>query len=309
MEETMKKCSILLLCILIMFSGCSNQKQQPQQQTITVVASFYPVYILAKNITDGVKGVTLENMAQPQTGCLHDYQLTTKDRKALEKADLLLVNGAGMEAFLEGVKQQYKQLPVVDTSVGVELLDTQHHHHHHHDEEEHSEKEELYNGHIWLYSENALKQAENICSALCQKDSKNKQQYIKNLELFQQDIKNFQTQQKSQQTQQKVISFHEAFDYAAEEYGFTICAEVLVEEEKTPSAKELTQVIDLAKQQHITIFFAAEDEGKKYAEIIAKETGGKVYLLNPITTGELQKDAYLKAMEQNRNIIQEAIGL
>ncbi len=74
---------------------------------------------------------------------MHDYQLTTKDRKALEKADLLLVNGAGMEAFLEGVKQQYKQLPVVDTSVGVELLDTQHHHHHHHDEEEHSEKRRI----------------------------------------------------------------------------------------------------------------------------------------------------------------------
>ena len=306
MEDIMKKCSILLLCILIVFSGCSSQKAE-QQQTITIVASFYPVYILAKNITDGVEGIALENMAQPQTGCLHDYQLTTKDRKALEKADLLLVNGAGMEAFLEGVKQQYKQLPIVDTSVGVELLDTQHHHHH--SENEHSEEEEIYNGHIWLYSENALKQAENICNALCQKDSKHKQQYIQNLEVFQQNIKNFQTQQKSQQTQKKVISFHEAFDYVAEEYGFTICAEVLVEEEKTPSAKELTQIIDLVKQQNIKIFSAAEDEGKKYAEMIAKETGGKVYLLNAITTGELQKDAYLEAMEQNRNVIQEAMSL
>ncbi len=62
-----------------MFSGCSNQKQQPQQQTITVVASFYPVYILAKNITDGVKGVTLENMAQPQTGCF--ARLSTHNKR------------------------------------------------------------------------------------------------------------------------------------------------------------------------------------------------------------------------------------
>ena len=43
--------------------------------------------------------------------------------------------------------------------------------------------------------------------------------------------------------------------------------------------------------------------------MIAKETGGKVYLLNAITTGELQKDAYLEAMEQNRNVIQEAMSL
>ncbi|USF29751.1 metal ABC transporter substrate-binding protein [Clostridium sp. MD294] len=302
----MKKCSIVLLCILMLFSGCSSQKIE--QQTVTVVASFYPVYVLAKNITDGVEGVTLENMAQPKTGCLHDYQLTTKDRKALEKADLFLINGAGMEAFLEGVKKQYIQLPVLDTSIGVKLLDT-HHHHHHDNKQEHGEEEEVYNGHIWLYSENALKQAENICNVLCQKDSKHKQQYVKNLEVFQQKIQNFQKQQKSQKTQIKIISFHEAFDYVAEEYGFTICAEVLVEEEKTPSAKELTQVIDLVKQQNITVFFAAEDEGKKYAQLIAKETGAKVYLLNPITTGELQKDAYLKAMEQNKNVIQEAIGL
>lgn len=306
MEEVMKKCSVVLLCLLLLFSGCSSKKME--QQTVTVVASFYPVYVLAKNITDGVEGVTLENMAQPKTGCLHDYQLTTKDRKALEKADLLLINGAGMEAFLEGVKKQYIQLPISDTSIGVKLLDT-HHHHHHDNEQEHSGEEEVYNGHIWLHSENALKQAENICNALCQKDSKHKQQYVKNLELFQQKIQNFQKQQKPQQTQIKVVSFHEAFDYAAEEYGFTICAEVLVEEEKTPSAKELTKVIDLVKQQNISIFFAAEDEGKKYAELIAKETGAKVYLLNPITTGDLQKDAYLKAMEQNRNVIQEAMDL
>lgn len=290
----------LLFCILFLLSGCMPQKTT--EQTITVVASFYPVYILAKNITDGVEGITLENMAQPQTGCLHDYQLTTKDRKILEKADLFFINGAGMESFLEGVKRQYQDLPIIDTSVGIELLTS--HHHHHHDHEEHEEQLE-YNGHLWLSSENALKQAENICTALSQKDASHTQQYQQNLALFRQKIQDFQKQQKIEH--QKVVVFHEGFDYIAEEYGFTISEEILVEEEQTPSAKELAEIIDHAKEQKVTLFFAAEDEGKKYAELLAKEVGAKVYILNPITSGELEKEAYFKAIQQNRMVIQEAM--
>ena len=156
----MKKYIVIVFCVLLMLIGCTQQKISEQQKTITIVTSFYPIYILAKNITDGVEGITLQNMTQPQTGCLHDYQITTRDRKALEKADLLLVNGAGIESFLEGIKEQYQNLPIVDTSMGITLIEMQQHHHHNDEQIQHDEKE--YNGHIWLYSENALKQAENI---------------------------------------------------------------------------------------------------------------------------------------------------
>lgn len=305
MEERMKKYIIMVFCILFMIVGCTQQKIPEKQKTITIVTSFYPIYILAKNITDGVEDITLQNMAQPQTGCLHDYQITTKDRKALEKADLLLVNGAGIESFLEGIKGQYQNLPIVDTSTGIDLLEMQQHHHHHDEHIQHNEKE--YNGHIWLYSENALKQAENICNALCEKDSSHKQQYIKNLESFRQNIETFQQKKYKSFDNKKVVVFHEGFDYIAKEYGFTIQEQVFVEEEKTPSAKELAEIIDHIKQENVTIFFTADDKGKSYAELLAKEVGGKVYLLNPITAGALEKDAYLQAMEQNETIIQEAL--
>ncbi len=288
-----------------MLIGCTQQKISEQQKTITIVTSFYPIYILAKNITDGVEGITLQNMTQPQTGCLHDYQITTRDRKALEKADLLLVNGAGIESFLEGIKEQYQNLPIVDTSMGITLIEMQQHHHHNDEQIQHDEKE--YNGHIWLYSENALKQAENICNALCEKDSTHKQQYTKNLELFRQNIKEFQRNQQHYFDNNKVVIFHEGFDYIAKEYGFTVQEQIFVEEEKTPSAKELAEMIEHIKQENVTIFFTADDKGKSYAELLAKEVEGKVYLLNPITAGALEKDAYLQAMKQNESIIQEAL--
>ncbi len=54
----------------------------------TVVTSFYPVYIAAKNIIGDSKGVTLESLSGPQTGCMHDYQLTPEDMRMLSAADV-----------------------------------------------------------------------------------------------------------------------------------------------------------------------------------------------------------------------------
>ena len=90
----MKKLILFMICFSFLFTACATSSAKEYENNITIVASFYPVYILAKNITDGVEGVTVENMAQPQTGCLHDYQLTTKDRKAIEQADLFLKVGS-----------------------------------------------------------------------------------------------------------------------------------------------------------------------------------------------------------------------
>ena len=62
----------------------------------TIVTSFYPIYIFALNLTEGIEGVEVRNLTAPDTGCLHDYQLQTGDMKKLAAADAFLINGAGM---------------------------------------------------------------------------------------------------------------------------------------------------------------------------------------------------------------------
>ena len=59
------------------------------------------MYVLAENLTEGVSGIEVSNLTENQTGCLHDYQLTSRDMKLLSRADVFLVNGAGMELFME----------------------------------------------------------------------------------------------------------------------------------------------------------------------------------------------------------------
>lgn len=79
--------------------------------TFNVVTSFYPVYIAAKKSSVMWRAVELHNLTEPQTGCLHDYQLTPQDMISLSHADLFLVNGGGIESFLSDVFTSYPELP------------------------------------------------------------------------------------------------------------------------------------------------------------------------------------------------------
>ena len=150
----MKK-NFLAAAVLLPLALSSCSKTEPSG--IRVTASFYPVYIIAENVVGGVPGIDLRSMAQPQTGCLHDYQLTTADMRSLEDTDLFIVNGGGLESFLDNALELFPELDVIDTSAGVTSLDGHDHGHTGHDHGE--------NSHYWMYPENSVVQAENICGA------------------------------------------------------------------------------------------------------------------------------------------------
>ena len=81
--------SALLAAIFVVAFGCTffiyqKQGKNAKAEDLTVVTSFYPMYIAALNVCDGVEGIHLENLSEPQTGCLHDYQLTPEDMKLLQ---------------------------------------------------------------------------------------------------------------------------------------------------------------------------------------------------------------------------------
>ena len=107
----------------------------------TVAASFYPVYVLTRNLTEGVPGVQVVNLTENHTGCLHDYQMTTKDMLTLETADLLVINGGNMELFIRSAAEKLPQLVIADASAGFVFLEGEGHVHDH-DEAESEDKHE-----------------------------------------------------------------------------------------------------------------------------------------------------------------------
>ena len=99
-----------------------QSREQLKEGNLLVVTSFYPMYVAAENVIGDVEGVTLENLSEPQTGCLHDYQLTAADMKLLSKADVFIVNGGGIESFLSDVAESYPNLKIIQACDGIELL-------------------------------------------------------------------------------------------------------------------------------------------------------------------------------------------
>ena len=113
----MKKLLALMLVLMITFA-CPVFAEQ-----VKVMTSFYPIQIFALNVFNGIDDISVECMTAPQTGCLHDYQLIVSDMMKLAKSNLFVVCGAGMEMYLEDVKSQFPQLPVIDTSSELTLLE------------------------------------------------------------------------------------------------------------------------------------------------------------------------------------------
>ncbi len=300
----MKKIATLLTALLIVsLAGCGAADGD-----ISLTATFYPVYILAENVLDGVEGVTLSSMTPPGTGCLHDYQLLTSDMRALAKSQALLINGAGMEAFLPDVLSQFPDLAVIDCSQGVELIaeeedeDEDHDHGHDHGE---------YNAHIWLAPENAVQMVKNIRDGLSAllpdqagRIAENAEAYIERLTALDAELR----AAIDPLPRKQIVTFHEAFPYFARAYGLEVAAVVALEPDEPISPRMLKQVIEKVRAAGNPPLFSEPQYENSALRAVAQETGAPVYELDPLVTGDGAKTAYEDAMRKNLQVLLEALG-
>ena len=158
----------IILIILITLTGC--QKANFDDDKFNIVTSFYPMYILTQNVSDGIDDVQVTNLTSPTTGCLHDYQITTQDMLKLSHADALVINGDGMENFIEKAINTYKNLKIVNASEGIKNQL----------ESEDQDKSQEENSHYWVSISLYIEQVKNVAEELGRIDEKNKEKYIEN---------------------------------------------------------------------------------------------------------------------------------
>lgn len=302
----------LALASVVLIGAARGLSERTEQQKKQVVASFYPVYIAALNITDGAEDIEVVNLTQSQTGCLHDFTLRPQDMITLEGASLFLTNGAGMESFLDDVVQSLPSLPVTDSSTGISLLHTEscmelghdHEHEHDHDEEEH-------NAHIWMSLQRYEQQVQNLCSGLSAQFPQEKALFEENAKAYIEKIESLRTEMAetlAPASGMRVILFHDSFAYFADEFGMEIVATIPVEADTALNAGEIAQIVSEIKSTGIRILFAEEQYSTELAEAIARETDAKVYLLDTAVSGDDSLDAYLKAMRRNMETVQQALA-
>lgn len=319
-----------VLLAMILFVGsvltmayvrAEQKKEQAKDEDLLVVTSFYPMYVAAENVIGDVEGVTLENLSEPQTGCLHDYQLTAADMKLLSKADVFIVNGGGIESFLSDVAESYPDLKIVQACDGIDLLESaegtgESHNdlssnedadHDDHDHSEHSHGDE--NAHVWMDLADYQIQVQNICNGLSEADSAHAEQYAKNAQTYQGKVQELQQEAAelaSQIASQPVVIFHEAYEYIVQEYGLQLAGEMNLDEERQVSAGEVADILHSIEDNHVSVVLAEELYGTDMGEMVTKQSGVKVVYLDTLTRGDYSADSYLEGMRSNIEQLKEA---
>ena len=300
-------------------SGASDSTKNTDEadDMLTVVTSFYPMYIATLNIVDGVDGVRLENLSEPQTGCLHDFQLTPEDMKLLSTADVFVINGGGIESFMSDVAKAYPKLDVVEACEDVALLsddeaDSDHDHDHDADAEADSDHDHDHgdeNAHAWMSVPRYRTMVKTIASHLAQKDEAHAEEYYANAEKYDAKLAKLEKEQDSLKDLtggQNIIIFHEAYEYVADDFSMNACYLLDLDEERSVSAGEVKQVIGAIKDDGVSVILAEELYGKSMGDTVSRETDVHMVYIDPLNRGEYDKDSYLDGMEHNIELIKDA---
>lgn len=285
-----KLCFILVLVILSV-SVCFADEYP------VIAVSFLPIDIFAQNVLAGTNAQIIL-LAPSANGCLHDYQMLPGDLSRLQSVDILFINGAGMENFLDDIRDIYEDLPIIDLSEGVSLLT---------DEKEDPE----INSHIWLSPINAITMVNNMADKLAEVDSTHAQLYRDNADAYinrLEELHHFLESRCAKLLRKDMITFHEAFPYFARDYGLTVLDVIALEPDEGISPKRLAYLTDLIRKNNNPPLFIEAQYPSDAAIALANETGAEIYELNTVTSGSAGPEAYEEALIENMYTLEKAMG-
>ncbi len=287
--------TVMLVVLLFLGVGLTeiyvNHTEEKETEQYTVVTSFYPMYIAALNVVGENDHVRLENLSEPQTGCLHDYQLTPADMQLLSTADAFIINGGGIESFLGEVAEQYPGLTIINASEQVDMIED--------------------NAHAWMNIEDYMTQVKTITEGLSAADPEDAESFSENADAYLNKLSALKEQAdeiKALTEGQDIVIFHEAYEYVAEEFGMQVTYVMDLDEERQVSAGEVADVVRAVKDGGVHVILAEELYGKDMGDTVESETDAKVCYLDTLVRGDYDADSYLNAMQQNITLLKEAFS-
>lgn len=275
-----------ILSLLLTLPACTPARGEPAR--LTVVCTTYPIYLFTSSLTEGVEGVAVERLDTGSTSCLHDYTLSMADMKKLERADVIAVNGAGLEEFLEDALAA-SDAAVIDCSLGVELLENLSHHHDGDDHDGHDHGH--WDPHYWMDPSNARTMAANLGTGLSGIDPDHAAEYESNAVKTDQILLRVQESARELLDQylpqgvSGLITFHDGFQYFARAFDLPLLASIEEEAGSEASAHEIVEITELVKEYGIPVIFTEVNGSDATAKAISRETGCRVAQLTMIMDG------------------------
>ena len=290
---------LALALALVLLAGCAPEGAGDGK--VHILCATYPVYLFTTAVTGGDE-VEVELLVNQQTSCLHDYTLTVADMRAIDRADIIILNGGGLEAFLDDALAQ-KDVPVIDCSAGLPLLPAP---------DQHPGEDQEFDPHYWMDPTLAAAMVENIAAGLDEVlPHPEGGTFLDKSGPVRDQLAELAARYAPEAGREAagLITFHDGFQYFANAFGLDLLKAIEEEEGAEASARELEEVIALVRENHIPAIFVEKNGSRRSADVIARETGCKVYELDMMMSGEGQGvQPYLDAMEQNLDTLWEALG-
>jgi ABC-type Zn uptake system ZnuABC Zn-binding protein ZnuA len=243
----------------------------------------------------------------------HAFEPTPQDIARISQANLLIINGAGFEAWLEKTVQAAGGIhTTVEASAGLTSRTAREG-----EETMHIEEHEGGDPHFWLDPLSVVRYVENIRDGLIQVDPQGKETYTRNAEAYIARLKELDGWIKEQvkqvpQERRKMVTNHESFGYFADRYGFQIIGTVIpsVSSSASPSAQQLARLVDTIRATNAPAVFLETGSSPQLANQLASETGIKIVTglqTHSITEPGGDAPTYIDMMRLNTKLIVDAL--
>ena len=343
----MKKIFLLFtVAILALFTAACGDKTSTSDKTsdsidkLSIYTTVYPLSYFTERI--GGDFVEVSSIYPPGSN-EHTFEPTQKDMMKLADADLFFYIGLGLEGFVENAKKTLAKEDVTMIATADQISDEKlaistghthdesteavhdHSHEHNATEEAHDNEAEGLSHedhdhgdidpHVWLSPIISQDLALSIKNALVEKMPKQEATFTANYEALVNELQELDSQFKTMAdtaTDKTFFVSHAAFGYIAGEYGLTQIPIAGLNSQTEPSQKELTAIVDKAKDLHIHYILFEQNVSSKLAEVIQKEVGADslvLHNLSVLTDDDVEKnETYFTLMEKNIQTLETALN-
>jgi zinc transport system substrate-binding protein len=303
--------------VYLALAGGGVDRPSTETDKLLVVTTFYPLAEFSDNV--GGERVEVRNLTPPGIEP-HDFEPSPRDMAAIQKADVLVYNGAGLEPWLGKILPDLRRrgAVIVDTSAGIRVLegveDDEDDHGHEEDEgDDHGHGPE--DPHFWLDPVLAGRQVNNIKKGLIKADPDNRALYEANAGRYQDKLaeldRAFREGLAPFERREIVIS-HASLAYVANRYGLRMVSIAGVSTEDEPSPRQLRAIARFVEEHNVRYIFVEKLVSPRLAETIAREAGVKIEVYDQavgLTDKELaQGRTYLTIQRDNLKKLKKALS-
>ncbi len=289
------RCRVVRFFFATLFS-LTVAASEPSGRRITLVTSFLPLYCWTVNIAGDLVGV--QNLISAKSEP-HDYAFSASDARRLAAANLIVVNGAGLESWLPRFVRSGSggtQRPIVDVASTLSpwLMNSN----------------GYINPHFWLNPVLAEVAVSNLCAALGRIDPIHAETYVRNASSYTETLRRLDREIEGDLrdvSRREIVTYHNAFAYFARRYNLSVVGVVEQVPEVNPSPKYLAALRRTMRDHRVKEIFIPANAVPRFAKQIARDFDVKLVPLDTLETGLPQRDAYELRLRQNGRVLRASL--